>query len=150
MITINRIPTINSLTRVHREMNDLFNAVFSSHPVASATFGMGATAPPINVWEDEKAWRVEAELPGYRLEDIEVSVLGSEVTLKGKREIAAHKDASCLRRERSGGTFERTWTLPGDVDAEHVDASLTNGILTLTLPKSPKVLPRKINVRASA
>jgi HSP20 family protein len=148
MITINRIPTVNSLTRMHREMNDLFNAVFSGHP---SGLGLSARAgsPAMNVWEDEKAWFIEAELPGYRMEDLDISVLADQVTVKGKREVAEPQGATFLRRERASNEFERTWTFPADVSADGVEAALNNGVLLLTLPKSPKVQPRKITVKTA-
>jgi HSP20 family protein len=103
----------------------------------------------MNVWEDEKAWFIEAELPGYRMEDLDISVLADQVTVKGKREVAEPQGATFLRRERASNEFERTWTFPADVSADGVEAALNNGVLLLTLPKSPKVQPRKITVKTA-
>jgi HSP20 family protein len=105
--------------------------------------------PALNAWEDAESFYVEAELPGLALADLEIALTETDtLTIKGQRQEPALEAGSWHRRERAFGTFERTLTLPGAVDAERVEASLKLGVLTIKLPKAPELKPRKIEVKA--
>jgi len=103
--------------------------------------------PALNVWEDEGSYTAEAELPGFRLEDVEVNVRGSELSISGERKPEEKEGMTWHRRERGFGKFHRALEFPLPVDAEKVQASLKNGVLTVTLPKAEAAKPRKIQVR---
>jgi len=103
--------------------------------------------PALNVWEDEDSYTAEAELPGFRLEDVEVNVRGSELSISGERKPEEKEGMTWHRRERGFGKFHRALEFPLPVDAEKVQASLKNGVLTVTLPKAEAAKPRKIQVR---
>jgi HSP20 family protein len=109
----------------------------------------GAAYPAANVWEDGDNAYVEAELPGMSMDSIEVDVIGNEVTIRGERKIEEPPNGTYRRRERPAGCFSRTTTLPWEIDAEHVEAKLHDGVLTIRLPKSPAAKPRKIKVQAA-
>lgn len=143
MLVLNRIHNVvPSFARMHREMNDLFNAFASSVPTAPVS------GSAMNVWEDAHHYFVESELPGFRMEDVEVSVLADELTIKGERRAPDRESATWLRRERpTVASFARSFTLPNAVQADKVEASLTNGVLLVTLPKTPALQPRKITVK---
>jgi HSP20 family protein len=141
MLVLNRIHRIPTFARMQSEMNAMFNAA------ANAATGTLPTAA-MNVWEDDTKYFIEAELPGFRMEDLEVSVLGDEVTIKGQRNFAEPANAAYLCRERRAGTFSRTFTLPNPMQADKVEASLTDGVLLITLPKTPAVQRRKIAVKS--
>jgi HSP20 family protein len=102
----------------------------------------------MNVWADEGRYVIEADLPGFRMADIEVSVLGDEVTIKGARKGSTPETATLLRRERRDGEFERTFTLPKAVAGDKVEATLNDGVLRVTLPLTPEAQPRRIEVKA--
>lgn len=103
--------------------------------------------PPVNVFENGEAYRIRAEIPGVDKETLDVSVKGDELTLRGERRIeAAEAAASYHRRERSGGQFRRTVTLPRPVDSENIRASYRNGVLEVELPFVPESKPRKIAI----
>lgn len=104
--------------------------------------------PAINAWQDEGSVHVEAELPGYRLEDIEILAQDDALTLRGTREIAPPEGGTLLRGERASGSFERTMSLPVQVDVERVAATLRDGVLHVTLPLTPEVRPRRVAVQA--
>ena len=108
------------------------------------------TIPPVNLWEDDSDLYAEMEVPGLKMEDIEVSVLGDELTIKGKRENVDQEGVSYHRRERSVGTFSRMLRLPVDVDVEKVHATLRDGVLTITLPKAAAARPQKIEVNLAS
>jgi HSP20 family protein len=91
---------------------------------------------------------VRAEIPGITPSELSISAVRNRVSLAGKREIQRENErVSYHRKERSEGSFNRTVTLPTEVDADRVDARYRDGILTLTLPKSEAAKPRQITVR---
>jgi len=103
--------------------------------------------PNLNIWEEGDVVYAEAEVPGVKAEDLDISVVGQELTLKGRRVGATAPEATYHRRERGVGEFSRTVKLPVDIAADKVDASLVDGVLTITLPKAETAKPRKISVR---
>jgi HSP20 family protein len=91
----------------------------------------------------------EAELPGLKLPDLEITVTAdNQLAIKGKREPAALEKVEWHRQERGFGSFERTIELPVSVDAGKVDARLENGVVTIKMVKSPAAKPKKITVKA--
>ena len=102
--------------------------------------------PAANVWERPDAFMVEIEAPGVISEQLEISVVGNELSIKIQRPEAAEEGVTYHRRERPQGTFGRVLRLPTEIDADHVVAELRDGVLTLTLPKAESAKPRKISV----
>lgn len=108
-----------------------------------------STFPAINLREDGEHLFVEAELPGYKQEDLQVHVVGQDqLVIKGERKAAELEKAVCHRQERSFGKFARSLPLPAAVDADKVEAKLEFGILRLKLAKSPSAKAKRINVQA--
>ena len=106
--------------------------------------------PAVNVTQDTDRFYLRAELPGMRSEDLDLSVDGNKITLRGRRDIPAESDdVSFHRRERVAGTFARTVALPADVSTSEVSATYRNGILTVVAPKAPEAKPRQIAVNAN-
>lgn len=135
------------------EMDRLFDSMVSGaapYWVRGNAPNARLTFPALNVYEDEGHVYTEAELPGLSLEDVDVSITGNELTIRGKRQINLPEGATALRRERLVGEFERAVELPVDIDSENVEASLTNGVLLVTLPKAKSVQPRKIQIRTGS
>lgn len=129
-----------------RTMNELVESVFNDMP----PFGVSTRRyPALNAWEDAQALHVEAELPGFRIEDLEITMKGNELTISGTRADAAIEGATLHRRERPSGSFSRTLRIGTEVDAGAVSASLKHGVLTVTLPKAEAAKPRKIEVKVS-
>ena len=104
--------------------------------------------PAVNAWEDADNVYVEAELPGLKLDDIELFVVGDELTVKGERRHVDEEDVSYHRKERGTGCFSRVFRLPVGVDADKVEAALRDGVLTVTMPKAAEAKPRKVEVKA--
>jgi HSP20 family protein len=102
--------------------------------------------PSINLWETGEAVVAEAELPGVQEDQIDISVVGNELTLKVERPELQKEGVTFHRRERPSGSFVRVVRLPTEVNADHVQADLRNGVLTVTLPKAESARPRKIHV----
>ncbi len=133
--------------RLCREMDRVFNQVFEgvADNFSGGTFTRRAF-PTLNAWEDDRTFIVEAEVPGLKMDDIEVLVQGDELTVKGERKESEQEGVTHHLHERKAGEFHRTLQLPVEIDAEKVEASLRDGVLTIKLPKSQAVLPRKITV----
>jgi HSP20 family protein len=109
-------------------------------------------APPVDITEDEKAYRIAADLPGLNAKDVEVSISGDALVLKGeKTQEHEEKDKNYHLSERSFGEFERSFALPDGIDRDRITAEFSKGVLTLVLPKTPEQQKhcKKIEVRAS-
>jgi HSP20 family protein len=107
-----------------------------------------STFPPVNVWEDNDTLHVEAELPGLKLDDLEIFVTGNnQLTLKGERKPVVPEKGVRHRLERSFGKFVRTLTLPFAVDPDKVEARFVDGVLQIELAKHESAKARKINVK---
>jgi len=130
--------------QMRREVLRLFDSA-AGRSVARAGAGV---FPPINVTQDDGAFYVRAELPGVKPDEIDISALRNRVSIAGRRQIPTEKDrVSHHRKERSEGSFNRTVTLPAEVDAERVEARYADGILTVSLPKAERAKPRQIAVK---
>ncbi len=105
--------------------------------------------PLINVWEANDSIFVEAELPGVKQDDLDISVVNDQLSIKAERKEEVEADSVYHRRERSTGTLMRVLQLPAEVDADRVKATLTDGVLLIELPKSEAAKPRKIEVKAT-
>ena len=124
---------------LRREMNRLFAQTV---PSGSPEF------PALNVWVQDHNARVTAELPGIDAQDIDISVVGDTLTLKGDRKADVLREGeSCHRQERGSGPFARTLKLPFRVDPERVSAKYEKGILRVTLPQSEEDKPKKIQIK---
>lgn len=131
------------LNRLSREMDRLFGnrGVRMSGPLSVGSY------PALNMWEDENHFYTECELPGLNLDDLEIYVTGNQLTIKGQRRPPEHDSGTWHRQERGYGQFTRMVELPGEVDGNRVSAEFSNGVLTVTLPKTEAVKPRRIEVK---
>ncbi len=134
------------MNRLRHEMDRLFDRWDEDRPGRSSR----SAFPPLNMWESDDNMYVEAELPGFELEDLEILVTGgNQLSIKGERMPPKLEGGTWRRRERGFGKFSRSIELPNDVDAENVSAELKLGVLTISLPKREEVKPRKIEVKLS-
>ena len=114
------------------------------------TSGLGTLhSPAVDMIENEDEVVVKASLPGVRSDDINISVTGDALTIRGemKSEREEEKD-NYIFRERRSGSFSRSLALPTSVVADQAKAEFENGILTLSLPKAEEVKPKTITVKA--
>ena len=129
------------LSRLQEQMNRTFSRLGAHERAAAPAY------PSLNLWQDGDYVYVESELPGLKLGDLEIVVTGgNQLSIKGQREAALPGSAVWHRQERGYGQFSRLVQLPIDVDADHVAATLKNGVLTIKLPKHAEAKPRKIAV----
>jgi len=137
--------TWDAFEGLRKEVDQLFSRVSQEGPLR----GHGVH-PPVNLYETTDGFVLTAELPGMKLEDIQLAVHGNRLSIRGERKISYPTDerTSLHRRERQAGQFRRAFELPVAVDSEKVEASYRNGVLLVKLPKSAAHRPRRIEVQA--
>lgn len=124
---------------------------FDVEPLWRQLPSVGLAQPAVDYTEDDKAFHITAELPGMSEKDIEVSVSGDTLTIKGeKRSEKEEKAKNYYLSERSYGSFQRSFSLPDGVDRNKIEASFASGVLTLSLPKTAEAVQqqKKIEVKA--
>jgi HSP20 family protein len=129
--------------RMRRVLDDTFGGVGFTQPFG----GLMSWSPLVDLEETDDAYVVEAELPGVKRSDVEVELVGNELTISG--EVKERERKGILRwQARRTGRFDYRVTLPDSVDPEKIDASLADGVLTVQVPKSEKARRRKIEIKA--
>jgi len=124
------------------------NRAFSGWDRRGARRGRAAF-PPLNVWASDDGLVIDAELPGVTPEDVDVSVMGDELTLQGRINVVEPAEGDVThRQERAAGEFKRTLRLPFRADTGAVKATYKNGILRLSVPRSEEEKPKKIEISA--
>jgi HSP20 family protein len=106
----------------------------------------GGSFPPLNVFRKGEDFVIIAEVPGIKTSDLEVQVKGNTIRVSGTKAVSYPEKASLHRRERLGGRFDRTMTLPIEVDADGVKAECHDGVLALFLPRAERDKPKSIRV----
>jgi len=126
---------------------EFFDRFFDFEPV----MGRFPRNPAVNAREDDKGYTIEVELPGLAEKDIKLEIKEGVLSLSTAKEEAGEdsKPGKWLRRERREFTFERSFQLPEDVDAEQTRAKLKDGLLTIELPKKPMEAPKLIEIKVA-
>ncbi len=128
------------VARLQEEMNSLLSRSLSTP----------AGFPAVNLWTGEDSAIVTAELPGVVLDDLDITVVGDTLTIRGNRNRdEVGEGATYHRRERGFGRFIRVVQLPFRVESEQVEATFKNGVLSIILPRAFADRPRKIQVSNS-
>jgi len=134
------------------DLRDEIDRLFES-PLAALTRSsqlLSGWTPAIDLHEDKDNVYVKAELPGMKKEDIDVSLHEGMLSISGERKVENKvKDSQIYRAERFFGRFQRTVSLPSPVAIDRVKAQYTDGILTITLPKTEEAKPKQIDVNIS-
>lgn len=140
----------NPFTMMQREMNRVFDTFNRDWGLGAFPGSSGEFIPRLDVTEDDKAFTVKAELPGMSEQELDLSLSGDVLTLRGeKKEEKEEKNKNHYYCERSYGTFMRTVPLPRQVDTDKASANFNKGVLTITLPKTAAAMDttRKIAVK---
>jgi HSP20 family protein len=104
--------------------------------------------PAFDVRETPDSYVIEGDVPGLKEKDLEINLVGHRLSISGKRESRREeKGEQYFTCERQSGTFTRSFTLPEGVDLDHIDASVDDGVLRVTIPKTEKYKPRKIGIK---
>ena len=105
-------------------------------------------APRFEVKETGNAYVFKADLPGIEEKDLDITLTGNRLTVSGKREAERREEGETFyARERSYGSFSRSFTLPDGADVDHAEADLRSGVLTLSVPERPEHQPKKISLK---
>jgi HSP20 family protein len=144
MATITRWDPFQDVLSLREAMSQLMEESF----VRPATAQNGKNfIPALDLSETAEGYLVEAALPGVKPEEVEITVENNVLTIKGEtRQEVDEQKRNFHRVERRFGSFQRTIGLPTSVKADAIQASLTNGVLRLEIPKAEEVKPRKISV----
>jgi len=136
------------LRNIQDEMNRLFSGTFS-HGNQDEVL-RGAWSPSVDIFENKNEIVLEAELPGMKAEDVNISIENNVLTLHGERKFEKKDERDNFHRvERSYGSFTRSFTLPPTVSSENAQAEFENGVLRLTLAKREEAKPRRIEIKAT-
>jgi HSP20 family protein len=140
----------NPFAMMQREMNRIFDSFNRNWGLSAFPDFTGSFMPRLDVTEDLSAFTVTAELPGMSEKEIDLSISGDTLTIRGeKKEGKEDKNKNYYYSERSYGTFMRTIPLPQQIETNKVSASFKKGVLTITLPKTTAAVEstKKIEVK---
>jgi HSP20 family protein len=147
-VTIVRWEPLRELSSLQTEMNRLFNAAFDT-PTGGNGGGARRWTPAMDLVETDEHFVLRADLPGMTEADVNIELEDNVLTVSGERK-AEHEEKreGFYRVERAFGMFSRALTLPQGVDPEAVNASFSNGVLEVRVPKPEQRKPRKITIGA--
>ena len=135
---------LRTLDALYREMDSLLQNFLGDEGRLSHT----DFVPHVNIAETESSYEVTADLPGLKAEDVNVELHEGQLTLSGKRHFEKEESGKTYHRiERRSGEFRRVITLPAQIDEAKIAADFSDGVLKVSLPKSEKVKPTRIQVK---
>lgn len=148
MSSLIRWDPFGELMSLRQAMDRLFeqSVVRPSSIISSLWEGSGVA---LDVYQTDTDVVVKAALPGVKPEDVEITITGDTLTIKGETKTEEEvKRENYFRQERRHGTFSRTVTLPSNLQTDKAEATFEHGVLTLTVPKAEEVRPKTIKVQA--
>ena len=137
--------------RARIQMDSLFAHALGLHGQWQNATGAStpAWAPALDIAERKDAYLMTVELPGVKLDDLEITLEDSLLTIQGERQFTSESSEEQYHRvERRYGSFRRSITLPSQVKADAIEASFENGVLEVVVPKAEEAKPKKISVKA--
>ena len=145
-MSIVRYDPFRDLRTLQEEVNRLFSSNLT-RGFGEEGIGRGAWNPSVDIFENKDQIVLEAELPGMKQDDFELTVENNVITLRGERQFEKKEESDNYHRvERSYGSFTRSFTLPQTVSAEGATAEYSNGVLRVTLPKREETKARRIQI----
>jgi HSP20 family protein len=139
------------VNRLHQTLDQVFNNQFGNDaalnsPEASSSPSV-SWVPRVDIHEEKDRFVVLADVPGVDPKDIDITAENGVLTVRGERKVEKREtEAGYERIERVAGTFLRRFTLPEGANTEQIKAKQTNGVLEVTIPKTPAVQPRRISI----
>jgi HSP20 family protein len=145
-MSIVRYDPFRDLRSLQEEVNRLFSTNLT-RAFGDEGIARGAWAPSVDIYENKDQIVLEAELPGMKQEDFDLSIENNVITLRGERQFEKADETDNYHRvERSYGSFTRSFTLPQTVSSEGATAEYNNGVLRVTLPKREETKARRIQI----
>ena len=145
MLGLTRWTPWTELAGVHRDLDSLFNRVFGDTVRAQS---VDAFTPAADLRRDGDTWKVSLALPGISPDKVDIDIVGRTLRVRGER--TAEEKAEAVMSEITYGRFEREFTLPEEIDAQHVQATYRHGMLELVLPLAEGAKPHRIAVKVAA
>ena len=144
-------PLFNDLDLWNQRLSRMFSRETPARTDREEALMTGTWMPPVDIVEGKDRITLKAELPGFKENQVELTVEDGVLTLKGERKFEQYDDSKggYHRLERSYGSFVRCFSLPETVDSEKVQAEYSNGVLRITLPKKELAKPRSIKVQVT-
>lgn len=138
---------VREMFELQRDINRLFEGSLEK---SSQQTSLNAWTPAIDIFEDENAFLIKAELPEVNRDDVKVNLDNNVLSISGERRLEFEDKRDGYHRvERSFGQFYRSFTLPPNVNTEAITAEVKDGVLRLTLPKKEEAKPKQIEVKVS-
>jgi HSP20 family protein len=136
---------LTPLDHMDRFFNQLWRSDFGQ--VDSSSTSQMLLRPRVNIYETDADFVLEADLPGVDKKDLAIEVENGVLTIRAERKLAESDDLQVLRRERAASVaFVRQFTLGEQIDTDKIEAKLRDGVLRVSVPKTERALPRRINV----
>ena len=132
---------------LQKRLNSIFNEFGGPEDRGRSRLTAAGFVPPVDVYEDEKQIVLKLEVPGVKLEDLDIQLENQRLTVKGERRFESEEKAENFHRiERRFGSFTRSFTLPQTVDTESVTATSDAGVLTISLAKKAEAQPKQVKI----
>lgn len=145
-MTLERWQPFREMVSLRDAVNSLLHESFVQPIDARSERGGGSFTLPLDVTEAENDFVVQASLPGIKPEDVQTTILGDTLTIRGESRVDEGNGHNWLLRERRSGSFQRSVSMGTPIDADMASAQFENGVLTLTLPKSVQARPKQIKL----
>ena len=144
MLGMTRWTPWTELAGMHRDLDSLFNRVFSA---TARSQSVDAFTPAADLRRNGDMWKVSLALPGISPDKVDIDIVGRTLRVRGERR--ANDTAQPVVSEITYGRFEREFTLPEEIDAQHVEATYRHGMLELVLPLAEGAKPHRIAVKSA-
>ena len=146
-----RLSSPSPVIAAHRRIDDIFDSLFTSFGGFNGSnieSGDRETVhPPLCIWQNDEAVHIRVDLPGFKMDDLEVTYLENRLTIRGQRnEEELPENVQYIWREPKVSEFKRTVSLPVEVDPAGIEAQLDAGVLRIIMKKAQAALPRKIQI----
>ena len=139
---------ITNIDQMDRLFNQLWRPGFEQVRSTEANGDVAVLRPRVDVLESEKAYVLEADLPGVKKDDLKIELERNVLTIEAQRKTERSEELQGLHIERAtNARFFRSFTLGREVDSDQIEAYFTDGVLRLTVPKKEQALPRRISVK---
>ena len=150
-MAIVRFNPVRDLFDVEREFDRMFSNLGSRFGVTKkdndVEYENAVWMPLTDIYEDKDNYRIKADLPGIKKNDVKISFSNGELSISGERaQEQETKDAKCHRVERTFGRYFRSFTLPKEIKEDKIKAEFKDGQLTVTIPKADEVKPKEIEI----
>jgi HSP20 family protein len=147
-MSITRWDAFRNMATLHDRVNRLFEGNLQGS--RSDNSALTTWAPAVDIYEDENALVIKADLPDMNEKDLDIRVENNTLTVKGERKFEQKvKEENYLRIERTYGSFSRSFSLPNTVNTEAIKAEYKNGVLTVELPKRAESKPKQVKVNVT-